>query len=90
MKCSQCNEELKEGSIICPNCGNKIEVLKEDEKESGHGMYGIIVGSTAIISSLIILSIKSQLPAKNFFLIYLGIFVCVFFFISVIYVIFRK
>ena len=92
MKCPKCNEKLKEESIICPNCGNKIEIIKKEEKEdtTGYGVHGIIIGISAITSALIILSIKSQLPIKNFFLIYLGIFAAVYLFIGLIYIIFFK
>ncbi len=61
MKCSKCNEEIKEGSIICPYCGNKIEDKIEDKKEDKKKdkKWGLVIGCSAIISALIILSINS-------------------------------
>ena len=88
MKCPKCNEKLKEGSIICSNCGNKIEIIKKEEKEEKK--WGIVVGLSAIISALIILFIHSQIPIKQFLVIYLGIFVAVFLFMGLIYIIFFK
>lgn len=88
MKCPKCNEEIKDGSIICPNCGNKIEnELKEDKK--GYG-YGLILGCSAIISALVVLCIKTELSPGKFFATYFIAFVIVFLVINIIYFIFKK
>ena len=87
MKCPKCNEELKDGSIICPNCGNKT---KEEIEEKRDSKWGLVLGCSAIISALVVLFIHSQIPIKQFLLIYLGVFVAVFLFLSIIYLIFRK
>ena len=88
MKCPKCNEELKEGSIICPNCGNKTKEIKEKKEEDTK--WGLVLGCSAIISALVVLFIHSQIPIKQFLLIYLGAFVVVFLCLSIIYLIFRK
>ncbi len=88
MKCPKCNEEIKDGSIICPYCGNKVEEEIEDKKEDKK--WGLVIGCSAIISALIVLLIHSQIPIKKFLLIYIGVFVVVFLFLSIIYIIFRK
>lgn len=87
MKCPKCNEEIKDGSIICSNCGNKIEKNKEDK--NGYGC-GLILGCSAIISALVVLCIKSELSPGKFFAIYLIAFVIVFLCINIIYLIFKK
>ena len=38
MKCPKCNEELKEGSIVCPNCGNKTEEITKEKRDSKWGL----------------------------------------------------
>ena len=88
MKCPKCNKEIKDESVNCPNCGNKIKEEIEEKREDTK--WGLVVGCSAILSALIILSIKSQLPIKNFFVLYLGVFVAVFLCLSIIYLIFRK
>ena len=92
MKCPKCNEEIKEGSIICPYCGNKIEDKIDDKKEDKKKdkKWGLVIGCSAIISALIILSINSELPLEKFIINYIGAFVVVFFFLSIIYIVFRK
>lgn len=87
MKCPKCNEELKDESIICPNCGNKIIEEIEEKRDS---KWGLVLGCSAIISALVVLFIHSQIPIKQFLLIYLGVFVAVFLCLSIIYLIFRK
>jgi hypothetical protein len=87
MKCPNCKEELKKGSIICPNCGNKIEEIKEEK--TGYA-YGLILGCSAIISALVVLCIKTELSPGKFFSIYFIAFVIVFLCVNIIYLIFRK
>ena len=90
MKCPKCNEELKEGSIICPNCGNTIQKQIDKDKDKEKSCNGLILGCSAIISALIILCIKSELSPKKFFITYFIIFVFVYLFIGLIYIIFFK
>ena len=87
MKCPKCNEEIKDGSIICSNCGNKIEKNKEDK--NGYGC-GLILGCSVIISALVVLCIKSELSAGKFFVTYLIVFAIVFLCMNIIYLIFKK
>ena len=91
MKCPKCNEEIKDDSIICPNCGNRIEKREEEiEEKKEDRKWGLVIGCSAIIAALIILSINSELPFGKFVINYIGAFVVVFFFLSIIYLIFRK
>ena len=87
MKCPKCNEEIKDGSIICSNCGNKTEKNKEDK--NGYGC-GLILGCSVIISALVVLCIKSELSAGKFFVTYLIVFAIVFLCMNIIYLIFKK
>ena len=88
MKCPKCNEEIKDTSIICPNCGNKIENERKEDKK-GYG-YGLILGGSVIISALIVLCIQTELSAGKFFVTYFIVFAIVFLCINIIYLIFRK
>lgn len=87
MKCPKCNEEIKDDSIICSNCGNKIEKNKEDK--NGYGC-GLILGSSVIISAIIVLCIKTELSAGKFFITYFIVFAIVFLCINIIFLIVRK
>ena len=33
MKCPWCNEEMKEGTLYCPTCGEEINIVPEFEPE---------------------------------------------------------
>ena len=87
MKCPKCNEELKEGTKICSKCGNEMEEIKEEK--SGYGC-GLILGSSVIISALIVLCIKTELSAGKFFVTYFIVFAIVFLSINIIFFIFKK
>ena len=87
MKCPKCNEELKEGIIVCPNCGNKTEEITKEKRDS---KWGLVLGCSAILSALVVLCIKSELAPGKFFAIYFLVFVAIFLFLSIIYLIFKK
>ena len=87
MKCPKCKEELKEDTKVCSKCGNEIEKIKEEK--NGYGC-GLILGSSVIISALIVLCIQTELSAGKFFITYFIVFAIVFLFINIIYLIFRK
>ena len=87
MKCPKCNEEIKDGSTSCSNCGNKIEEITEEKKDS---KWGLVLGCSAILSALVVLCIKTELAPGKFFATYFLVFVVVFLCLSIIYLIFKK
>ena len=91
MKCPKCNEEIKEGSIICPSCGNKMEQeQKQEQDKEDRNWNGLIIGCSAVISAIGILFIKSELSPLKFFMTYLIIFIGVYLCLGLIYLIFFK
>ena len=84
MKCPKCNEELKEGTKFCSNCGNEIEQEKEDKSWNG-----LMLGCSAIVAALILLSINSKFSLIQFFITYLAIFVAVYLCVGIIYIMCR-
>ncbi len=82
MKCPKCNEEIKDGTKFCSNCGTAIE--KEDKSWNG-----LMLGCSAITAALILLCINSKFSLIQFFITYLAIFVAVYLCIGIIYIMCR-
>ena len=65
IRCPECNNEISEMSVTCPNCGyplRKEVVLKEDDKSSfGIALLGFLIPIAGLILYLVW---KSEKPKK--------------------------
>ena len=65
MKCRNCNNEIREDSDFCPNCGKKIQESKPNKIKSLIIIIGIILVLCIIVALVIIIKNKNNINYKE-------------------------
>ena len=65
MKCTNCNNEIKENEKFCTNCGTEVKVSNEKKKGNVGLVIGIILGVLIFIILIVVIGILLSRPKTN-------------------------